>query len=119
MLRVGWIHFHRSTGKNVEVFASRSVKMKLTRVTTSLAFKCDMQCMSLCPNRCCMPKYLSCVYTCIYISFFLSLVKIFLLASVRVVTSDMNGGMNVCVNDMRASERTCERMYPEPPKVLN
>ena len=23
----------------------------------------------------------------------------------------MNGGMNVCVNDMRASERTCERMY--------
>ena len=31
----------------------------------------------------------------------------------RVVTSDMNGGMNkcACVNDMRASERTCERMY--------
>ena len=23
----------------------------------------------------------------------------------------MNGGMNVCVNDMRANERTCERMY--------
>ena len=38
-------------------------------------------------------------------------VKIFLLSSVRVVTSDMNGGMNVCVNDMRANERTCERMY--------
>ena len=26
------------------------------------------------------------------------------------MTSDMNGGMNVCVNDMRASERTCEHM---------
>ena len=29
----------------------------------------------------------------------------------RVVTSDMNGSMNVSVNDMRANERTCERMY--------
>jgi len=29
-----------------------------------------------------------------------------MLSGVRVVTSDMNGGMNVCVNDMRASERT-------------
>jgi len=44
-------------------------------------------------------------------TYILSLVKIFLLSSVRVMTSDMNGGMNVCVNDMRASERTCERMY--------
>ena len=35
----------------------------------------------------------------------------FLLSSVPAVTSDMNGGMNVCVNGMRASERTCERMY--------
>ena len=34
-----------------------------------------------------------------------------MLSSVRVVTSDMNGGMNVCVNDMRANERTCELMY--------
>ena len=51
------------------------------------------------------------IITILYISFFKSLVKIFLLSSVRVVTSDMNGGMNLCVNDMRASERTCERMY--------
>ena len=43
--------------------------------------------------------------------FIFSLVNICLLSSVRVVTSDRNGGMNVCVNDMRASERTCERMY--------
>ena len=26
------------------------------------------------------------------------------------MTSDRNGGMNVCVNDMRASERTCARI---------
>ena len=57
------------------------------------------------------PNIIWLIYIYIYISFFKSLVKIFLLSSVRVVTSDMNGGMNVCVNDMRASERTCERMY--------
>lgn len=59
-----------------------------------------------------------CIYIYIHIKyniyiylFIFSLVNICLLSSVRVVTSDRNGGMNVCVNDMRASERTCERMY--------
>ena len=46
-----------------------------------------------------------------YYLVFLSFIKNFLVSGVRVVTNDMNGGMNVCVNNMRASERTCERMY--------
>ena len=34
-----------------------------------------------------------------------------MLSSVRVVTSDIKGDINVSVNDMRASKRIYERMY--------